>query len=384
MNQSPAQAVSGPSALSLILAQAESSMSAGNLEEAINTFLLAPELVSRDPVSSNMLGFLLLQADRPRDAVLWFEIALGLKPDYIDPISGLGLACQANGDFARALQCYGKVVAAQSDDPASWYHHGVVLQELGRSIEALTSLDRAIALKSDYGLALAKRREVAESLNKVPEDLQVALRGCHQAPEEASSWLKLGDLLHKHGDFDKAIATYDKGLARFPDDIRYLSNKAQALEAMGRRREALATAQKALRVAPTDREVLTLCGGLELRLGNPAAAHLCFLMVAEMGVVRNYPAVRKPAKFRALLMFSPESGNTPYEDLIRDGSFDTEVIFILRAYRNDPAVRSEKVDVVVNLVSDTDFGIDVMASAIDVADSLQRPVVNHPRLMLAT
>lgn len=347
-------------------------------------FLSAGELVSREPIACNTLGFLLLNVDRPQDAILWFETALGLKPDYAQAMSGLGMACQNAGDFARALRCYENVVAAQPDDAAAWYHQGGILQELGRSVEALSSLERAITLKGDYSQALSKRSQVIESLRNVPDAIQDALRNCHESPEDATSWSQLGDTLQKSGDFDRAIAAYDRGLSRFPEDFRCLCNKAQALEATGRWREGLAAAQRALRVEPTDREALMLCGKFELRLGNPEAAHICFLAVAEMGVVRNYPTAKKPARFRVLLLFSPEAGNTPYEDLIRDSCFDTEVIFILRGYRNDPSVRSERVDVVVNLVSETDFGLDVMASAIDVADSLQRPVVNHPRLMLAT
>ena len=384
MNQSPAHASADASAAPHVLSQAETLTGAGRYEDAIHLLLSARELVSREPVMCNMLGFLLLQVGRPQDAVRWFEAVLGLKPDYIQAIFGLGTAYQSGGDLVRALQCYDRVVAVQPDDAASWYHQGFVLQELGRSVEALSSLDRAVSLKSDFGLALAKRIEVIESLSNMPEAMQAALRSCHQSPEDVRSWSQLGDLLQKYRDFDKAIAAYDKGLSRFPNDFRCLCNKAQALEATGRYREALITAQQALRVEPSDRDALVLCGKLELKFGNPAAAHICFQIVADMGVVRNYPAARKPAKFRALLLFSPEAGNTPYEDLIRDSCFDTEVLFVLRGYRNDPQDCSDRVDVVVNLVSETDFGLDVMASAIDVADSLHRPVVNHPRLMLAT
>lgn len=384
MNQFPANALPDASAAPSILAQAETLKGTGSYGEAINVLLSVRELVSREPIMCNTLGFLLLKVDRPRDAVLWFETALSLKPDYAPAMSGLGMAYQTGGDFARALRCYERVVATRPDDAESWYHHGFALQELGRSVEALSSLDRAISLDGDHSLAFAKRSQVIEALSNVPEAMQAALRSCHLSPGDPTSWLQLGDLLQKYRDFDKAIAAYDKGLSRFPEDFRCLCNKAQALEALGRWREALETAQRALRVEPTDRDALMLCGKFELRFGNPAAAHACFLIVAEMGVVRNYPAAKKPAKFRVLLLFSPEGGNTPYEDLIRDSCFDTEVIFALRGYHNDPQVRSDRVDVVVNLVSETDFGLDLMASAIDLADSLQRPVVNHPRLMLAT
>jgi glutathione synthase/RimK-type ligase-like ATP-grasp enzyme len=219
----------------------------------------------------------------------------------------------------------------------------------------------------------------------LPNALPTAAAGPGLSPQdEATAWSQRGNLLQKTGDFNRAIEAYDRGLARFPTHLNCLCNKAQALEQVGRRLEALVSAQTALRIDPEHQEALLLCGTFELRLGNPVAAHACFLAVAEKGVVRNYPTAQRPARFRILMLFSPEAGNTPYESLINGGSYDSEVIMVLRGYRNDPDVRSPRVDVVVNLISETDFGLDVIASAIDLADSLDRPVVNHPRLILAT
>ena len=202
--------------------------------------------------------------------------------------------------------------------------------------------------------------------------------------DEARLWAQRGDQLQKAGNFKAAIAAYDLGLARLPDDFVCLCHKAMALEQLNFKDEALALAQDALRIDPHDREALMLCGRLERHLGNRVAAHACFLTVARMGVVRNYPTKQRPAKFRALLLFSPEAGNTPYESLIKGGDFDSEVLLIVQGYRNDPGDRSPRVDVVINLLSDADFGLDMIATAIDLADTLDRPVVNHPRLMLGT
>lgn len=197
-------------------------------------------------------------------------------------------------------------------------------------------------------------------------------------------WAERGDQLQRAGNFRAAVAAYERGLVCNPLDFKCLCHKGLAYEQLGLYREALPVAQAALRLDPSDRDALMLCGKLERHLGNPAAARACFLAVAKMGVVRNYPAQQRPAKFRTLLLFAPEAGNTPYENLIRDGDFDTEVLLIVRGYRNDPDDRSPKVDVVVNLLSDVDFGVDTVATAIDLVETLDRPVVNHPRLILAT
>jgi glutathione synthase/RimK-type ligase-like ATP-grasp enzyme len=218
----------------------------------------------------------------------------------------------------------------------------------------------------------------------LPDARAAALSGGPSPQQDALSWSQRGDQLQRAGDFVGAIAAYDNGLTCLPTDFTCLCHKGLALEAMGLKNEALLLAQSAMRVEPDNREALMLCAKLELQLGNPVAANACFRMVADMGVVRNYPAAQRPARFRLLLLFAPEAGNTPYESLIKDGGFDTEVLLTLRGYRNDPNDRSPRVDVVLNLLSDVDFGLDVMASAIDLADSLERPVINHPRLMLAT
>lgn len=216
-------------------------------------------------------------------------------------------------------------------------------------------------------------------------DINAAMSGNQVSPQqEARSWSERGDKLQRAGDFIGAIAAYDRGLACHPTDFTCLCHKGLALDSLGRKREALALAQSAMRIEPDNRESLMLVAKLELEFGNPEAANACFQMVADMGVVRNYPSAQRPAKFRLLILFAPEAGNTPYETLIRDGGFDTEVLLTLRGYRNDPNDRSPRVDVVLNLVSDVDFGLDIMASVIDLADSLERPVINHPRLMLAT
>ncbi|MDE1994150.1 MAG: tetratricopeptide repeat protein [Rhizobiaceae bacterium] len=384
MNQWSAYPSHDATALPSILSEAADLIGAGNSNGAIAVLLSARQLVSSEPVACNTLAFLLLQVGRPQDAIPWFDAALALKPDYAHAIGGLGMACQAAGDFVRALQCYAKVLARQPDDAKSWYHQGVALAKLGRSGEALLSLDRAIALKADYGLAFAKRGQVLELLGDFQGATVSAARGCQLSPGEVSSWLLLGDLLQKYGNVEQAIAAYDKGLALSPNDFYCLCNKAQALKLAKRPQEAMICARQASQAEPTNREALLLCGNLELELGNLDAARLYFLALARMGIARTHPSAVQPAKFRALMLFSPAAGNTPYEDLIKDSRFDADMLIVLPEHRYDPEPLRAGADVVVNLVSEADLGLDVISSVVDLVDALRKPVINHPRLILET
>lgn len=359
-------------------------MAASDYEGAIALLLSSHHLVRRTPVACNTLAFLLLQVDRPQEAVLWFDASLAIKPDDAQAIAGLGMACQTVGDLQRALRCYDKVIELRPEDAGHWYHRGVVLADLGRTDDALVSLDRAVTLQDDYGLAWARRSRVLMSTGDLPGAIESALRCCQLAPGEVSSWLLLGDALQTGGNLEQAIAAYDQGLSLSPTDFYCLCNKAQALKKAGLTELALACAQNALRADSTNREAFLLCGNLELELGNEEAARICFLSVARMGVVRSYAAAHQPADFRALMLFSPVAGNTPYEDLIKDSCFDADIAIVLPDYRYDPEVLKDRADVIVNLVSEPDFGLDVIASVAELVDSLQKPVVNHPKLISAT
>jgi tetratricopeptide (TPR) repeat protein/glutathione synthase/RimK-type ligase-like ATP-grasp enzyme len=381
----PAVAVSGESSpLIAVLGAVTEIIAAGDYDRAIFQLLDAHDLVIREPVACNTLAFLLLGVDRQREAIFWFDAALALKSDYVQAIVGLGMACQATGERDRALHCCKVAVALLPDDAECSLRLGVALMELGRAGEALASLDRAIALNADLSAAHARRSRVQAMLGDAQGALASALRCCQLAPADASSWLLLGDMLQTLGSLDRAVAAYDRGLSLSPTDFYCLCNKAQALKKAGLTREALAAAQSALKARPTDRETFMLCGNLELDLGNPEAARMCFLAVAGMGVARSYPAARNPAEFRTLLLFSPVAGNTPYEDLIKDAPFSSDMLLVLPDHRYRPDALDIEADVVVNLVSEPDFGIEVVRSAEALADALGKPVINHPALILAT
>jgi tetratricopeptide (TPR) repeat protein/glutathione synthase/RimK-type ligase-like ATP-grasp enzyme len=384
MNPLPDHTLSYPPAVVVILQQVSSFRDAGNDHDAIAALLSVQQLVRSHPLVCTMLAYLLLRVDRPQDAVPWFEAVLAMNPGDASAIAGLGMACQAAGDLVRALQYYEANLVFRWNNSGSWYHHGAVLAQLGRLREALASLDRAIELQNDYVPAFAKRCQVLSALGDMSGAVFSALRCCELSPNDTSAWLLLGDLLMKNDEVGPAISAYDKGLALSPTHFQCLCNKAQALKQAGQTSIALTHVRAALLVESTNREALLLCGSIEQELGNAEEARACFLQVAAMGVARSYPAAHPPARFQALMLFSPFSGNTPYEDLISDSVYDTDVILVLPDHRYDPETVSASADVIVNLVSEADLRRDIVALVVDFVGSIEKPVVNHPRLILRT
>lgn len=384
MNQYSATPQLHPNALPAILGRAAELLGMRDYDGGIALLLSESQLVSREPVACNTLAYLLMQVDRPQEAVQWFETSLGLRPDDFQAITGLGMALQTSDDAARALQCYDRAVMLRPDDSNSWYHRGALQARLWQLREALSSLDRSIALKNDFAPAIAKRSHVLESLGDLQAAIDSAARGCTLAPGEASSWLLLGDLLQKAGNLGQAIAAYERALTIAPDDITCLANMAVALKLAGRMEDALRAGQAVLKIDPGNQQALLLCGNVEVKLGNPDAARKNFLAAAQAGVACSYPATPQPAKFRALMLFSPFAGNTPYEDLIKDVRFDANLVIVLEDHHYDIETLAAEADVVVNLISDADLGLDMIGSLGELVASLRKPVINHPALILGT
>lgn len=380
------RAASGVSPLVPILGKVSDLMGAGDHEGAIRQLLAVADLVRKEAVACNTLAFLLLQVDRPKEAAGWFEASLLKKPGEFRTIMGLGMAHENSGAHGSAFKAFESAISVKPGHADAWYRRGLALSELGREQESLESLDKALLLDPNHALAAAKRSHLLEAMGDLAAAIEAALATCRALPGQVTAWSRLGDLLQQFRSIPQAISAYDMGLRLEPQDFHCLYNKAVALKEGKQKEQALACAQDALRLRPNDRDVLMLCGNLELSLGNRQAATFCFTAVANQGAARSYPARQQPAKFRAVMLFSPFGGNTPYEDLIKDGAFDTEVFIILPGYRYDAEMIDARADIVVNLVSEMDLGEGeaIVSEVMALTDRLKKPVVNDPHRIVGT
>ena len=384
MNQYLAPSAAHPSPLPALLGRTAELLGSGAYDTAIDLLLSERQLVRGEPMACNTLAYLLIQVERPQESIDWFETCLRLRPDDMQALTGLAIALRSTGDAEQALRCYDRAIALRPDDAMLWYKRGALQADLRRLPEALSSLDRSLALKGDHVEAFVKRSHVLEALGDMPSATDSAARACLLEPGEASHWSALGDLLQKNGDLNQSIAAYERALTISSEDAACLANLGGALKLAGRPEEALERGRAALAIEPGNQQALLLCGGLEIHFGRAEAARDNFLGAAQGGIACSYPAKDQPADFKALMLFSPFAGNTPYEDLISDARFDANLVIVLENHRYDTAALTEAADVVVNLISDADLGLQMIGSLGELVASLRKPIVNHPSLIIAT
>jgi protein O-mannosyl-transferase len=175
-------------------------------------------VTDRNFIAQNNLGGALLLLGRPDEAYSHFQAAAEINPN----------------------------------DPMSRSNLGAYLQEHGRLPEAMEQYDRTIHLTSDSGLLAATYTNLGAAYRKLGEN-QKARDSFEQAlrlnPNQSNAYLGLGELLEKQNQLDDAIHNYSKAVELRPTDTGFMF-LGHALESVGRRPEALAAYQAALKLSP--------------------------------------------------------------------------------------------------------------------------------------
>jgi Flp pilus assembly protein TadD len=175
-------------------------------------------VTDRNFIAQNNLGGALLMLGRPDEAYAHFQAASEINPR----------------------------------DPMSRSNLGAYLQEHEKLPEAMEQYDRTIHLTSDAGLLAAAYANLGAAHRKLGED-QKARDSYDQAlrlnPNQSNAYLGLGELLEKQNQLDDAIRNYSKAVELRPTDTGFMF-LGHALESAGRRPEALAAYEAALKLSP--------------------------------------------------------------------------------------------------------------------------------------
>jgi tetratricopeptide (TPR) repeat protein len=123
-------------------------------------------------------------------AIVFFERAVALDPDYARAHMHLGAACDWKGGYLgvpelieRAISSFERALALRPESSEAWRHMGVALVDLGRDEEGIAAFERALVLN----------------------------------PTEAAAYSGLGRVQFiLRGDFARAVPAYEKALALNP------------------------------------------------------------------------------------------------------------------------------------------------------------------------
>ena len=184
------------------------------------------------------------------EAIVSYDKALALNPDFIDAHNNRGNALKDLGRYEESLLSYEKALALKPDYFLVYSNRGNVLIELDRLEEALEDFTRALSLNPRFVDAYSSRANVFLKLERLIEALNDSETAIALNPNHAEAYNNRGNAFSDLNRLDEALASYDKALALKPDFAEAYNNRGNALSDLNRLDEALASYDKALELKP--------------------------------------------------------------------------------------------------------------------------------------
>jgi tetratricopeptide (TPR) repeat protein len=273
--------------------------------EAVDLLRKAIKLAPKHAPAHNFLGAALKEIGRTDEALTSFNRAISHRADFIDAYVNRADLLMTLNRWGEAVETYDRTLAVRPDFFQGWCNRGVALERMARLEDAVASYDRAIALRPDLTAAYANRGNALAGLGRHQEAVDSFDRALASKPDFAELHLNRGNSLARLARREEALASYDRALAirpdmaeaefgrgivlrdqtRFEEAVRcfdraielnrndavlglFHSQRAEALNLLGRFPEAFADVSRCLEVAPNDDQVLFAVSLIELLHGR--------------------------------------------------------------------------------------------------------------------
>ena len=152
--------------------------------------------------------------------------------------------------YQEALVAYDQALSLKPDFAAAWNNRGIALHELQRYPEALASYDRALSLKADFALAWNNRGTTLLDLKYYDMALASQARALQFDPNLVEALNNRGNLLRHFNRHAEALACYDRAVALRPEFAEAHLNRGHALRELNRIDAARQAYQTVIALAP--------------------------------------------------------------------------------------------------------------------------------------
>jgi serine/threonine protein kinase/tetratricopeptide (TPR) repeat protein len=179
-------------------------------------------------------------AERNADAAACYSTCIALEPEYAWSYFNRGLAHYRQRQYRKAWSDFDKTIALKPQLADAYINRGLAQKELANYHEAIADLTQALQLGSPQTRIYFMRALVWDRLGRRARPMAQADRaeGLKREPTDEKSWIARG-LARLPRDPKGALADFDKALQLNPRSVSALQNKAHALDQMPLRRSAL-------------------------------------------------------------------------------------------------------------------------------------------------
>lgn len=178
----------------------------------------SPECLATSAFSERTLeswldeGFAALGAGLWKEASQCFAAATALAPEDFDALHGRGLSLLRQGAFAEAEPWLARACANCAEEPGAWRNLALARSGLGNDVEALSALDRAVALAPHDGHMLSLRAAIALECGQGRLAVSDARAAVALMPDASAHWAQLANALIRTGDVQAGLDAAEQAL----------------------------------------------------------------------------------------------------------------------------------------------------------------------------
>ena len=190
------------------------------------------------PLAHYNLGNALLVKQEVGEAIVAFQRAISLKPDFAEALNNLGNALRKAGKLTRRPQhISGPSPRGQTTRKRSAIWNA--LKESGRLNEAIVAYQQAVQLKPGYAEGHNNLGNALTEAGRISEAIDVCKRAIDLNPQFAEAHSDLGNALKAQGQLDEAIVRYRTAIRIKPGYAEAINNLGGILIERGQLSEGI-------------------------------------------------------------------------------------------------------------------------------------------------
>jgi tetratricopeptide (TPR) repeat protein len=240
-------------------------------------------LDTNNPETLNNLANTFKRLGLAAEAEKRWNAALTLRPDYAEGYSNLSNLLNDQGEYERAEGMARRAIELNPRLADAYVNLAAAYTVRHRHADALHVLDTLIAFAPGHTRALAARALALKELDRVDEALESAKRGLVLAPETPEAHNAIGQVYQAMGEFEPALAAYDRAAALpGPAQMDAIANRGALFMEFGRKDEAMNALQIAAKAFPNAAGILFSQTDLRrFERGDPLIGRMQALLARE-------------------------------------------------------------------------------------------------------
>ena len=345
-------------------------------------------LASRQPghaLGWKALGSALMQQGKFAEAVTALTRLVKIVPSDIGGHNNLALALAAVGRPVEAEASYRRAIKVNPQYAGAHQNLGGLLSRLGRFDEALKHQRLGLEIEPQRAEAHLLVAHALRELGQLREAESVYRRAIELKPDFFDAHLYLGLTLSDLADFDAALAHHRRAVALRPDSHPAQLRLGSLLSRLGRDEvEMRRCLQRCIEIEPRNADGFIALGNEFLRTKEHERSRLMFEAAQELRPLLHKPAVKETPDFTVVMLDTAGAGCTPVDYLSGKAAYDRNFYCVMARPSTHVDLLKTSGTVVFNMIGDADNGAGILPFAVDLADRLGLPIVNHPRQVLDT